>query len=260
MTGAQHALVPVEPTPEMLRAGFHADDLATAWAVMLAAAPAVQPAAGREVYNAIVTLQAFLDDFDNENLDAIEADDFNIGQDEYIEVPSATLRRVLTALAPAQQGEAEPVGRAKTMAGVGERGVTIATFKASDVPDGAYLYAHPPAQASENGGEARRVLELIADGWGVIESSGSMGEMTLQAPAHWNEPGETEIVFSFAALSTPAQASEGVGEMLARITQALVRADEEFGNSLSAYRYRKLAEAVAALSAPQAAPGEGEQS
>ena len=112
-------LVPVEPTPEMLSAwqGWREYDVPDHWPeslrpiyggyrAMIAAAPAVQPAAGREVYNAIVTLQAFLDDFDNENLDAIEADDFNIGQDEYIEVPSATLRRVLTALAPAQQGEA----------------------------------------------------------------------------------------------------------------------------------------------------------
>ena len=81
------------------------------------AAPAVQPAAGREVYNAIVTLQAFLDDFDNENLDAIEADDFNIGQDEYIEVPSATLRRVLTALAhpPAQVSGGEVEGAASAL-------------------------------------------------------------------------------------------------------------------------------------------------
>ncbi|WP_312784635.1 hypothetical protein [Brevundimonas sp.] len=37
--------VPVEPTPEMLRAGFHADNLATAWALMLAAAPAAPQAA-----------------------------------------------------------------------------------------------------------------------------------------------------------------------------------------------------------------------
>lgn len=55
----------------------------------------------------------------------------------------------------------------------------------------------------KNQGGERRVLELIADGWTVIESSGSMGEMTLQAPDDWEgSPEESEIVFAFHALST----------------------------------------------------------
>lgn len=82
-------------------------------------------------------------------------------------------------------------------------------------------------------------------------------------PDHWEygaEPIKGEAPGYYEIQPLYAQASETGGEMIGHITQALVRADEEFGNSLSAYRYRKLAEAVAALSAPQAAPGEGEQS
>lgn len=66
--------------------------------------------------------------------------------------------------------------------------------------------------------------------------------------------GEIDSFRKRTAISTPARTSGSGGEALGRITQALVKADEEFGNSLSAYRYRKLAEAVASLSAPQGTP------
>ncbi len=51
----------------------------------------------------------------------------------------------------------------------------------------------------------RETLELLADGWDIIESSGSIGEMTIQAPPHWNEPGPREIVFTFSSPLPAAQ-------------------------------------------------------
>ena len=52
-----------------------------------------------------------------------------------------------------------------------------------------------------------RILELIADGWDVIESSGSMGEMTLQAPDDW-EGDETETLFKFHTRHLRTQAPD----------------------------------------------------
>ena len=63
-------------------------------------APQAQPDA--RAVEARKKLQSWLDDFDRENADDIDNDDFNIGQDELIEVPTEDLRRVLQALsAPA---------------------------------------------------------------------------------------------------------------------------------------------------------------
>ena len=65
--------------------------------------------------------------------------------------------------------------------------------------------ASPPVSERER--ELEGALGLIADGWGVIESSGSMGEMTLQAPDDW-EGDQTEIVVKFHGL-TAQPAGEG---------------------------------------------------
>ena len=88
------------------------------------------------------------------------------------------------------------------------------------------------------------------------------GRMAWPKKFTYHEVTRSKVMTDDVALYAhpPAQASESGGERLGLITQALVRADEEFGSSLSAYRYRRLAEAVAAFSASQAAPGEGEQS
>lgn len=84
-------------------------------------APAVSPS--RAFNNAVSTLQAHLDDFDRDNADDIDADDFNIGQDDYIEVPAATLRRVLEALASAPvEGGAFVAGGVWKLEGEGEDG------------------------------------------------------------------------------------------------------------------------------------------
>lgn len=63
-----------------------------------------------------------------------------------------------------------------------------------------------PMVADLDGLEA---LGLIADGWEIIESSGPMGEMTLQAPDDWDEPGPRERAFSFHALARRAQPGGG---------------------------------------------------
>jgi hypothetical protein len=68
-----------------------------------ALALSVQPEPG--VGEAITYLQAQLDDFDRENADDIDAEDFNIGQDEYIEIPTAHLRSILSALSNPLGGE-----------------------------------------------------------------------------------------------------------------------------------------------------------
>lgn len=62
--------------------------------------------------------------------------------------------------------------------------------------------ASPPVSERER--ELEGALGLIADGWDVIESSGSMGEMTLQAPDDW-EGDQTEIVVKFHGLTAQPQ-------------------------------------------------------
>nr|WP_312294658.1 hypothetical protein [Brevundimonas diminuta] len=55
--------------------------------------------------SAAARLQATLDDFDRENAEDIAADDFNVGQDEFIEVSAADLRSLLK-----DREEAQPYG------------------------------------------------------------------------------------------------------------------------------------------------------
>lgn len=83
----------------------------------------------------------------------------------------------------------------------------------------------------------RHVLELIADGWTVIESSGSMGEMTLQAPDDWDgPPEESEIVFAFHVPSPseqpePVATDDLIDRFAAALKDKLRAAEAKYGHN-----------------------------
>lgn len=72
--------------------------------------------------------------------------------------------------------------------------------------------------------EMNEALSLIAAGWEVTESDGST--MTIQAPEHWDEPGEHERV-----VDTHSPSSEEV-ERLKGEVERLTEREEHFATAL----------------------------
>lgn len=96
VAGAMNAYLAMINHPTRLAAG---DDIPFAAMKRIIALRSPSPVCG-DVAGALERLQRGLDDFDRENAADLDADDFNIGQDEAIEV-SAADQRVLLSLVSA---------------------------------------------------------------------------------------------------------------------------------------------------------------
>ena len=128
-------------------------------------APAPQAQPDARAVEAGKKLQSWLDDFDRENADGIDNDDFNIGQDELIEVPAEDLRRVLQRLsAPAADDGWRPIS---DYDGCGP--VLVSTAPESP----KYLFSEPVSAFHDAGGT-----------WRCLGSKGGMAETALR-PTHF---------------------------------------------------------------------------
>lgn len=119
-------------------------------------------------------------------------------------------------------GESEELYPAHRGIGGGPYGIDCCGCGIDFVPregaDVAAAWNRRPAPAStvaagevERLRAAYRILSLIADGWEVIESTGSSGAITLQSPEGWDPAGDREntpdeeIIFEFPQVR-PAKA------------------------------------------------------